>query len=95
MKIRMGFESRSYRVKQQFRRRMEATRVLNDDFYVRAQLMLNFLQKHGDRIVHRKHLAPGDASQTRFSWLSMLCRNLQESNFPSTEGCVCVCVCTP
>ena len=31
-------------VKQQFRRRMEATRVLNDDFYVpnRAQLMLNF-----------------------------------------------------
>ena len=43
-------------IKQQFRRRMEATRVLNDDFcdfYVpnRAQLMLNFLQKHGDRIV--------------------------------------------
>ena len=40
-------------VKQQFRRRVEATRVLNDDFYVpnRAQLMLNFLQKHGDRIV--------------------------------------------
>ena len=40
-------------VKQQFRRRMEATRVLDDDFYVpnRAQLMLNFLQKHGDRIV--------------------------------------------
>ena len=42
------------RVKQQFRRRMEATKVLNDDFYVpnrAAQLMLNFLQKHGDRIV--------------------------------------------
>ena len=40
-------------VKQQFRRRMEATKVLNDDFHVpnRAQLMLNFLQKHGDRIV--------------------------------------------
>ena len=38
--------------KQQFRRNMEATRILNDDFYMpnRAQLMLNFLQKHGDRI---------------------------------------------
>ena len=41
------------RVRQQFRRRMEATKVLDDDFYVpnRAQLMLSFLQKHGDRIV--------------------------------------------
>ena len=40
-------------VKQQFRRRMEATKVLDDGFYVpnRAQLMLSFLQKHGDRIV--------------------------------------------
>ena len=53
----------------------------------------------------RKHLAPGDASPTRFSLFSMLCRNhqvivsdcsqtcqdvIQESNFPSTEGCVCV-----
>ena len=40
-------------VKQQFRRNMEATRILDDDFYVpnRAQLMLKFLQKHGDRIV--------------------------------------------
>ena len=40
-------------VEQQFRRRMEATKVLNDDFYVpnRAQLMLSFSQKHGGRIV--------------------------------------------
>ena len=93
-------------VKQQFRRRVEATRVLNDDFYVpnRAQLMLNFLQKHGDRVVQETP-GPGDASQTRFSLFSMLCRNhqvivsdcsqtcqdvIQESNFPSTEGCVCV-----
>ena len=40
-------------VKEQFRRRMEATKVLEDDFYVpnRAQLMLDFLQKHGDRVV--------------------------------------------
>ena len=45
-------------VKQQFRRRMEATKVLDDGFYVpnRAQLMLSFLQKHGDRIVQE---APG------------------------------------
>ena len=40
-------------VKEQFRRRMEATKVLEDDFYVpsRAQLMLDFLQKHGDRVI--------------------------------------------
>ena len=39
--------------KEQFRRRVEATKVLEDDFYVpnRAQLMLDFLQKHGDRVV--------------------------------------------
>ena len=40
-------------VKEQFRQRIAATKVLGDDFYVhnRAQLMLKFLQKHGDRIV--------------------------------------------
>ena len=40
-------------VKQQFRRRMEATKALTDDFCMpnRAQLMLSFLQKHGGRIV--------------------------------------------
>ena len=40
-------------VKRQFRRCMEATKALTDDFYVpgRAQLMLSFLQKHDDRIV--------------------------------------------
>ena len=49
--------------KEQFRRRMEATRVLEHDFYFpnRAQLMLEFLQKHGDRVVKetsgpKKHL---------------------------------------
>ena len=93
-------------VKQQFRRRMEATKVLNDDFYVpnRAQLMLSFLQKHGDRIVQE---TPGRRRcfPTRFSLFSMPCRNLQvidsgcsqtcqddneESDFPSEKGCVCV-----
>ena len=40
-------------VKEQFRRRMETTKVLEDDLYVpnRAQLMLDFLTKHGDRVV--------------------------------------------
>ena len=40
-------------VKEQFRQRIAATKVLGGDFYVpnRAQLMLNFLQKHGDRVV--------------------------------------------
>ena len=38
--------------KEQFRRRMEATKMLEADFYLpnRAQLMLGFLQKHGDRV---------------------------------------------
>ena len=40
-------------VKEQFRQRTAATKVLEDVFDVpnRAQLMLNFLQKHGDRVV--------------------------------------------
>ena len=40
-------------VKQQFRQRIAATKDSDGDFYVpnRAQLMLNFLRKHGDRIV--------------------------------------------
>ena len=39
--------------KEQCRQRIAATKVLGDDYYVpnRAQLMLNFLQKHGDRVV--------------------------------------------
>ena len=39
--------------KEHFRRRMEATRVLEDEFYLpnRAQLMFQFLPKHGDRVV--------------------------------------------
>ena len=42
--------------KKQFEQRMAETKVLGDDFYIpnRAQLMLNFLQKHGDRLVKEK-----------------------------------------
>ena len=49
MKIRTEFESRSIIVCVK-----EAIKVLEeDDFYVpnRAQLMIDFLQKHGDRVV--------------------------------------------
>ena len=40
----------------QFRRRMQQTSILGDDFFVpnRAQLLLDFLKKHGDRIVKEK-----------------------------------------
>ena len=54
MKIRTEFESKSYHaLSSNFVDAWEAAKVLNDDFYVpnRAQLMLNVLQKHGDRIV--------------------------------------------
>ena len=39
--------------RKQLRARMTATQQLQDDFYIpnRAQLMLNFLKKHGDRVV--------------------------------------------
>ena len=40
----------------QFRRRMQQTSILGDDFFIpnRAQLLLDFLKKHGDRIVKEK-----------------------------------------
>ena len=40
----------------QFRRRMQQTSNLGDDFFIpnRAQLVLDFLKKHGDRIVKEK-----------------------------------------
>ena len=40
----------------QFRRRMQQTRTLCDDFFIpnRAQLMLDFLKKHGDSLVKEK-----------------------------------------
>ena len=90
---------------------MEATKVLNDDFYVpnRAQLMLNFLQKHGDRIVQE---TPGP--KRRFpirlpacsACLAEIFRSstviavrhvrtiIRNQIFPSKEE-VCMCVCSP
>ena len=40
----------------QFRRKMQQTSILGDDVFIpnRAQLMLDFLKKHGDRIVKEK-----------------------------------------
>ena len=42
--------------KEQFSRRMRETQALGDDFYMpnRAQLMLKFLQQHGDRLTKEK-----------------------------------------
>ena len=51
--------------KEQFRRRMQQTNVLGDDFFLpnRAQLILNFLHKHADRLSkekpgHKKRFEP-------------------------------------
>ena len=42
--------------KQKFRRQMQQTNRLRDDFFLpnRAQLVLNFLKKHGDQLVKEK-----------------------------------------
>ena len=42
--------------KKVFLRRLHATKDLNDDFYIpnRAQLILDFLRKHGDRLVKER-----------------------------------------
>ena len=42
--------------KQKFRRQMQQTNHLQDDFFLpnRAQLVLNFLKKHGDQLVKEK-----------------------------------------
>ena len=77
---------------------MQATKVLEDDFYVpnRAQLMLDFLQKHGDRVVKE---TPGPKKRFR-STLKLVQHVLHKPQteyqdfvscrFPSYEGCVCV-----
>eukprot|EP00439_Symbiodinium_sp_Y106_P036275 s4889_g4.t1 len=39
--------------KQKFRRQMQQTNHLQDDFFL-AQLVLNFLKKHGDQLVKEK-----------------------------------------
>ena len=42
--------------KEQFRRQMQQTNQLGDDFFLpnRAQLVLNFLKKHGDHLLKEK-----------------------------------------
>ena len=68
--------------KEQLRRRLRETQVLGDDFYVpnRAQLMLKFLQQHGDRLTKEK---PGpEAIYPGFFTVKA---------FPPILGCVCVC----
>ena len=42
--------------KQKFRRQMQQANQLQDDFFLpnRAQLVLNFLKKHGDHLVKEK-----------------------------------------
>ena len=82
--------------KEQFRRRMRETQVLGDDFYVpkRAQLMLRFLQQHGDRLTKEK---PGP--KKRFSSIPKLVQHVRSNlrqvphgkGFPPLLGCVCVC----
>ena len=66
-------------VKEQFRQRIAATKVLGGDFYVpnRAQLMLNFLQKHGDRVV-KETSGPRNVSQGLSSFYSTSCANLRQ-----------------
>ena len=70
-------------VKEQFRQRVADTKVLADDFYVpnRAQLMLNFLQKHGDRIVKET-----SGSKKRFpSTLKLVQHALRKSSAGSRQ----------
>ena len=63
-------------VKEQFRQRIAATKVLGDDIYVpnRAHLMLNFLQKHGDRVVKE---TSGPKKRFPNSLCSTFCANLR------------------
>ena len=56
----------------QLRARMTATQQLQDDFYIsnRAQLMLNFLKKHGI-VLFKRHEDPSIVSPVRCSLYSM------------------------
>ena len=71
--------------KEQLRRRLQQTNRLGDDFFMpnRAQLMLDFLKKHGDRLVKRNTLLSGDFPQL-FSWCSMYFR--QDEKAPASDS---------
>ena len=62
-------------VKEHFR----PTKVWEDDFYMpnRAQRMLNFLQKHDDRVV-KEISGPKNISRALSSLYSIFCRNPQQ-----------------
>ena len=58
--------------KKVFLRRLHATKDLNDDFYIpnRAQLILDFLRKHGDRLVKERN-GPRQSFPAHWHWCSM------------------------
>ena len=70
--------------KKQFRARVAETRQLQDDFYIpnRAQLMLNFLKKHGDRVVQETR-----GSKHRFSSTLELVQYVLKKNSGTSSGC--------
>ena len=69
--------------KNQFRARMIATQQLQDDFYIpnRAQLMLNFLKQHGDRVVQEIR-----GPKYRFSNTLQLVQYLLKKNSGTSPG---------
>ena len=70
--------------KKQFRARMAATQQLQDDFYIpnRAQLMLNFLKKHGDRVVQETR-----GPRHRFSSTLQLVQYVLKKNSGTSSCC--------
>ena len=69
--------------RKQFRARMTATQQLQDDFYIpnRAQLMLDFLKKHGDRVVQETR-----GPKRRFSSTLQLVQHVLKKNSASSSG---------
>ena len=67
--------------RKQFRARMTATQQLQDDFYIpnRAQLMLNFLKKHGDVQETR-------GPKRRFSSTLQLVQHVLKKNSATSSG---------
>ena len=70
-------------LRKQFRARMTATQQLQDDFYIpnRAQLMLNFLKKHGDRVVQETR-----GRKRRFSSTLQLVQHVLKKNSATSSG---------
>ena len=69
--------------RKQFRARMTATQQLQDDFYIpnRAQLMLNFLKKHGDRVAQETR-----GPKRRFSSTLQLVQRVLKKNSATSSG---------